>query len=87
MVYYPEQNIPGISTLTHELRANTYWRDVRLEYTNNQVIYKGSHRKNTAATSDAAWTIVKYTWSGSDLIRIQGPILGAWDDRATLGWS
>ena len=85
--YYPEQDIPEISTLAHELRANIYWRDKRMEFTSGNLIYKGTHRQNKADTADTLWAITKYTWTGTDLTRIQGPLPGAWDNRESLDWS
>ena len=85
--YFPEQHIPGIGTLAHELTAGTYWRDVRMEYSDGNIAYKGTHRQNNAGTDETTWVITKYTWSGSDIVRIQGPLLGSWDNRASLGWS
>ena len=85
--YFPEQNIPEISTLAHELRAGIYWRDVRMEYSSGDIVYMGTHRQNNAGTDDPNWAVTKYTYDSSGIVRIQGPLPGAWDDRAGLAWS
>ncbi len=60
--------------------------DIRLEYTSNLIDYRGVHITHDAATDDEEWEVWKYTWSGNDCVRIEGPLIGAWDDRATLDW-
>lgn len=61
--------------------------DTRMEYTDGQINYKGIHGTHKAATSDTAWLIWKYSWTGTDITRIEGPLEGAWDNRASLGWA
>lgn len=51
-----------------------------------QLDYMGLHILPDAATTDPNWHILKYTWDGSEVSRIQGPLVGSWDDRAALGW-
>lgn len=68
------------------LLADAYWKQKRYDYTSGNLDYAGHHTSVTAATSDAEWRVYKYTWSGTNITRIQGPITGAWDDRATLAW-
>ena len=70
-----------------ELVANSYWKDKRLAFDgSNNLIYLGVTRTLNVGTSDLHWWIYKFTWSGSNLARIQGPIEGSWDNRADLGW-
>ena len=67
--------------------TETFWLDKRREWTGVNLIYEGWHTVNKAATSDANWRIKKYTWDGNGLnTREQGPVVGAWDDRATASW-
>lgn len=67
--------------------TGTYWGDKRMEYTGINLTYEGFHITNKVATSDAGWHVWKYTWDGNGLCtRKQGPVVGAWDDRATAGW-
>lgn len=70
----------------NELLANSYWKDKRFEWSGDDLIYMGTNRTSKASTSEKNWYIWKLTWSGADLIRLQGPLEGSWDDRATLGW-
>lgn len=64
------------------------WHDVRIEYdVSNNPIYKGVHENHNFAGTDTDWEIWKYTCDVSgNCTRIEGPLKGAWDDRATLGW-
>lgn len=76
----------GLTAVDVNVALNTFWQDVRMEYSGGDIIYKGAHFAHDAAIADNKWEIWKYTWDGSDLTRIEGPLVGAWDDRATLGW-
>ena len=63
------------------------WKTQRFEYVDGDMIYKGGHELIGAATSDDSWRIWKYTWDvSSNPILIEGPLVGAWDDRESLGW-
>jgi hypothetical protein len=73
---------PQIAPLADDLPLDT-----RMEYSSNDIIYKGIHATHKAATSNASWLIWKYTWSGDDLTRIEGPLEGAWDNRGSLAWA
>ena len=78
--------LTGIDTDANlQAATNTKWEDQRLEYSTGDLIYKGAHEKHNAGTDDSDWFIWKFTWSGSDIIRIELR-KGPWDDRATLGW-
>ena len=63
------------------------WGTTRFNYSGNNVDYIGRHTDHDAATTDKAWVIRKLIYSGNDLVRIEGPLMGAWDDRAALGWT
>ena len=69
-----------------ELIAKTYWKDKRFDYSGADLIYMGVNRDQNASSGDPNWHIWKLTWSGTSLGRIQGPIIGSWDNRASLGW-
>ena len=64
-----------------------YWRDQRFEYSSSNIVYKGVHELHNAATTDTGWQVWKYTWTGDDLTRVEGPLSGAWDSRASLDWA
>lgn len=60
----------------------------RYSYNTGLLEYEGWCKKANAATDQDIWLIVKYTYSGSSLLRQQLPDQGpffkyAWDDRAT----
>ena len=64
------------------------WGRKKSDYTSGNLDYFGKHLQVTGATSDDQWHILKFTYDGSgNLTDIQGPLVGVWDDRATLGWS
>ena len=72
---------PQISPLADELPLDT-----RFESSSGDLIYKGIHSTHKALTSDSNWMIWKYTWSGTDVTRIEGPLDGSWDGRGGLSW-
>ena len=86
----PTLELTGDLTVTmgdvERLLAKDYWKDERLEYSGNNPIYKGLNTTHKAATSATTWYIWKLTWSGSDCVRIEGPLVGAWDSNDGLAW-
>lgn len=66
--------------------GENYWKDKRFEYSSGDLIYKGVNVTHKAATDAATWYIWKYTWDGDDCTRIEGPLEGTWDNRASLAW-
>ena len=63
------------------------WHDVREAYdVNNLLIYKGCHEFHDVAITDTNWEIWKYTYSGNNRVRTEGPLRGSWDGRAALAW-
>ena len=63
-----------------------FWGDSRYAYTSNVLDYVGKHTSHNAQTSSDKWYVWKYTWSSDDLVRKEGPLRGAWDDRASFKW-
>jgi len=62
--------------------------DIRVEYDGSgNILYWAIHPTHKAATSDGGWKIKKYTHGANGITRIEGPLVGAWDDRATLSWA
>ncbi len=54
---------------------------------NRNIIYKGFHAQVEAGTAAPGYKIWKFTYNGNnDIVWIQGPRVGKWDDRATLDW-
>jgi hypothetical protein len=60
--------------------------DQRLDFTSGDLDYLGKHATNGASQSDSAWLIWKFTWASGNCTRIQGPLTGAWTNRASLSW-
>lgn len=79
------QPASDVSTI-EDLLAGVYWKDERYDYTSGNLDYKGLNTVHDAATSATTWNIYKYTWSGTNLDRIEGPLIGSWDGRAALSW-
>ena len=61
-------------------------KSIKFDYSDNDLIYKGGNALFDAVTSDSNWQIYKYTWNAGNLIALQGPIIGSWDNRENLGW-
>ena len=57
--------------------------DVRFDPNDSAPDYIGTHVTQGAATSDSGWKILKFTYSGANVTRIQ-LAYGAWDSRASL---
>jgi hypothetical protein len=63
-------------------------RDVLIEWVAGKPIYIGKNPAHKAGTTNGkTWYIKKFTWTGDDCTRIEGPLEGNWADRATLGWA
>ena len=84
--YYDELTVGGVKDRGQLVGLGAYWRDVRMAYTAGDLIYRGVHNVHNSATTDTDWEIWKYTWSGDDLIRMEGPLPGSWDGRAAVDW-
>lgn len=62
---------------------NTVPMDTRFDPDDSTPDYIGvNSSSNDATTSDTTWLIYKFTYSGSNVTRIQRA-KGSWDDRAT----
>ena len=85
--YYVDMKVGTIRDLKSIIGLDAYWRDVRLEYSDGNLIYRAANYFHDALTTDTNWEIWKYTWDISEnLTRIEGPLPGSWDDRAALNW-
>ena len=60
-----------------------YYGDIRFDPDDSQPIYIGLHITNGAATTDTGWTVYKFSYSGSNVTRIQ-LAYGSWDNRVGL---
>jgi len=72
---------PDLNQLQYDsLKAS----DIRFDADDSAPNYIGLHQDTDANTStNKDWVIYKFTYSGSNVTRIQ-KTKGAWDDRATL---
>lgn len=61
-------------------------RDVRFDPDDGTPTYIGMNKTHKALTSRADWVIRKFTYSGSNVTRIE-TLTGIWDNRATLDWA
>jgi hypothetical protein len=84
----PNILVDGDLTVTmgdlEKIGTNSYWKDRRMEWNGDDLIYKAYHTSTDANQGDTNWYIYKYTWSSGDLIRLQGPAVGSWTNRASL---
>ena len=63
-------------------------RDKRYDWTSGSLDYAAvSHTNKASVSAGELWWIKKYTWTSSKLTRVQGPLQGNWDNRATLAWT
>ena len=81
-----ELNVGGVRSRDHIINLDCYWRDQRFAYSGTEVAYRGVHHFHNTATDEDTWEIWKYTYSSDLIVRIEGPLRGSWDDRASLGW-
>lgn len=61
----------------------SYWADIRYDPDDLQPTYLGLHLDTNASTTDLNWKIFKYSYTGTNVNRIQ-LAYGAWDNRLTL---
>ncbi len=71
---------PGLNELQHD---TIMARDIRYDANDSAPDYIGMHAETDGDTAAVGWIIYKFTYSGSDVTRIQ-KTKGIWDDRATL---
>jgi len=61
-----------------------FYADIRFDADDSAPTYIGLNVTNDASTStDTGWKVYKFTYSGSNVTRIQ-LAYGAWDNRASL---
>ena len=78
---------PVISTQDDRVDEGEFYPDMRIAYdSDDNPIYIGKHLTHKTNTSNTAWLITKFTWASGLCTRKEGPLTGAWDDRASLSW-
>ena len=75
--------IPDINNLKPQLVDLGYYCDVRFDASDAAPDYIGLNLVNGAATTATDWKILKFTYTGTDVERIQ-IAYGTWDGRAAL---
>lgn len=77
--------IPLINNKPPALVDSGFYSDIRYDADDSAPTYIGLNVTNTAATSSSDWKIYKFTYSGSNVTRIQSQT-GIWNNRASLVW-
>lgn len=77
--------IPLINNKPPQLVDSGFFSDIRFDTDDSAPIYIGLNVTNAAPTSNNDWKIYKFTYSGSNITRIQSQT-GIWDNRVTLTW-
>jgi len=78
----------GVLQRADLIGMNSYWRQKKFAYdTSSNLEYIGFHFDPAATTADTNWAVWKFSYTGSDLTSIEGPLTGDWDNRATHAWS
>ena len=75
--------IPNVNNKPPQLGDLAFYCDIRFDASDAAPNYIGLHVTNGAATTDAEWKVLKFSYSGSDVTRIQ-TAYGAWDSRVGL---
>lgn len=76
-------SIPNVNNKPPQLVDLGYYADIRYDANDSAPTYIGMNVTNGADTTGIDWKILKFTYSGSDVTRIQ-LAYGAWDGRALL---
>ena len=79
--------VGGTSDRESLVGLDSYWKDQQIEYSSGLPVYVGRHYRSGRPDGDENWAVWKFTYSGVDVTRLEGPIVGTWTDRATLGWA
>ena len=76
----------GVLSRNALIGLSCYWKEKQIAYTSNLPDYVGCHYIKGAADGDTKWEIWKFSWTGVDCTRIEGPLTGSWTGRAALDW-
>ena len=76
-------SIPFINGTKPQLTDAGFYADIRFDADDSLPVYIGLSDTNGNSTSSGFWKIYKFTYSGSNVTRIQLNY-GAWDNRASL---
>lgn len=76
---------PIVSNRPPQVVDSGFYSDIRFDVDDSAPNYIGLHVTVAALTSDPYWKIYKFTYSGSNVTRIESQT-GIWDNRASLVW-
>jgi hypothetical protein len=63
------------------------WPKTKIEYNDQSMpLFTGRHANVAAADADSAWEITKTIYNGLGLETASETRIGAWSNRAALGW-
>jgi hypothetical protein len=80
--------VSGVTSINTLANLSSYWKDMRIYYDGNDNIeYICRNHVHKATTAIADWAIWKLTYSGDNISRMEGPLTGSVDNRATLSWA
>ena len=69
------------------LLGDMYWKSILYDRDENgKIVYEGRNAYQDAEQDASDWYIWKNTWQGSSLVRTEGPLTGAWNNRDNLEW-
>ena len=78
----PTYRIPSLNNIKPQLGDLGWAADIRFDADDSAPIYIGLNTTNGAATSSTDWKLYKFTYSGSNVTRIQ-LAYSSWDNRAS----
>jgi len=77
--------IPNINNKPPQLGDLGFYCDIRFDADDSAPIYIGLNVTNGASVDALDWKVIKFTYSGSNVTRIQ-TAYGSWTNRAGLSW-
>lgn len=75
--------VPSVNQKSPQLADMSFYCDIRFDADDSAPTYIGMNVTNGAATSDDTWKVLKFTYSSTNVTRIQ-TAYGSWDNRAGL---
>lgn len=85
---YPDYKLSYIHDRKTIAILDGIWHDIRIAYdSSGNLLYRGVNEIHNASSTAATWEIWKYTYDSSNRVtRVEGPLSGSWDGRASLTW-
>lgn len=76
-------SVPNVNNKPPQLVDLGFYADIRFDADDSAPIYIGMNIVNGASTAATDWKVLKFTYSSSNVTRIQ-LAYGSWDGRAAL---